>query len=94
MFIHLSMSSSSVKGALLTMKSYLVRTAVLGAFFFLLLPLGKAVLVSAGIASLSALGLAESEQHGGGLLGTFFSEARQWAEVFVNVDFLDDFLYS
>ena len=40
-------------GVLITTKSYLVRTVVLGVFFFLLIPLAKLLLIKLGLVSLS-----------------------------------------
>ena len=36
-------------GILITTKSYLVRTVILGIFFFLLIPVGKLVLIKLGL---------------------------------------------
>ena len=95
-------------GVLITTKSYLVRTAVLGVFFFLLIPLGKLLLIKLGLVSLSPAilsraGLAATHsdpydtpylQTLHGVLETLLWEIYSFAADVFNPESFDDYLYN
>ena len=95
------------QGVLITTKSYLLRTLILGGFFFLVLPLGKLALVKAGLLSLSPAILsraglhAEEEPYSSptletlhGFIETGLWEIYAWVRTFVDIDEFDDYLYT
>ena len=91
----------------MTTKSYILRTAILGFFFFGLLPLGKILLIKAGLLSLSPAILSRAAHaHGAedpydtptlhtvhGSIEAVLWEIYHWIENFYNPDELDDYLY-
>ena len=94
-------------GILITTKSYLVRTVILGIFFFLLLPVGKMILVKLGLLSLSPAILSRSSGGGAsdpydnpnlhtlqGLTETLLWEIYSYFEDIFNPDSFDDYLYN
>ena len=50
----------AVKGILITIKSYMIRTILLGLFFFVMIPLGKLSLIKAGLLAMSPAILSRS----------------------------------
>ena len=95
------------QGVLITTKSYLLRTLILGGFFFLVLPLGKLALVKAGLLSLSPAILSRAGLHAEedpyssptletlhGFIETGLWEIYAWVRTFVDIDEFDDYLYT
>ena len=95
------------QGVLITTKSYLLRTLILGGFFFLVLPLGKLALVKAGLLSLSPAILSRAGLHAEedpyssptletlhGFIETGLWEIYAWVQTFVDIDEFDDYLYT
>ena len=92
---------------LLTTKSYILRTVILGIFFFGLLPLGKILLIKAGLLTLSPAILSRAAHaHAAedpydtptlhtvhGTIETVLWEIYHWIENFYSPDELDDYLY-
>ena len=95
-------------GVLITTKSYLVRTVVLGVFFFLLIPLGKLLLIKLGLVSLSPAILSRAGLATGhsdpydtpylqtlhGIIETLLWEIYSFAEDVFNPESFDDYLYN
>ena len=96
------------KGILISSKSYLLRTVILGLFFFLLLPVGKIVLIKLGLLSLSPALLSRAGHHAGaedpydlpalqtwhGFIEACLWEVYDWGEKFYDTSEFDDYLYS
>ena len=93
-------------GIILSTKSYILRTVILGFFFFLLLPLGKLLMIKFGLLHLSPAILSRSG-HGSsdpyetpmmqtthGFLETLLWEIYAAAEGFFDYDEIDDYLYT
>ena len=95
-------------GVLITTKSYLVRTVVLGVFFFIFIPLGKLLLIKLGLVSLSPAILSRAGLATGhsdpydtpylttlhGILETLLWEIYSFAVDVFNPDSYDDYLYN
>ena len=96
------------QGILITTKSYLLRTAILSLFFFLVLPVGKLILLKLGLLGLFGLTPAGRAGHdGGGGLGaspdlqteagfleSYLFEIKAWIETFYDISEFDDYLYA
>ena len=96
-------------GIILSTKSYILRTVILGCFFFLLLPLGKLLMIKFGLLNLSpAIVSRAGHGHGTssdpyetpvmqtthGFLETLLWEMYVAAEGFFDYDEIDDYLYT
>ena len=96
-------------GVILSTKSYILRTVILGFFFFLLLPLGKLLMIKFGLLNLSPAILSRAGHGHGtssdpyetpvwqtthGFLETLLWEMYAAAEGFFDYDEMDDYLYA
>ena len=97
------------QGILITTKSYLLRTVMLSLFFFLILPVGKILLIKLGLLSLSPAVLSRAGHHGGGgedpydipalqtvhgFIESSLWEVYAWIESFYDTSEFDDYLYA
>ena len=96
------------QGILITTKSYLLRTVIMSLFFFLILPVGRLVLVKLGLLSLSPAILSRAGRHTGaedpydtpalqtwhGFLEACLWEIYAWMETFYDTSEFDDYLYT
>ena len=97
------------QGILITTKSYLLRTVILSLFFFLILPVGKILLIKLGLLSLSPAVLSRAGHHGGGgedpydipalqtvhgFIESSLWEVYAWIETFYDTSEFDDYLYA
>ena len=96
------------QGILITTKSYLLRTVILSLFFFLILPVGKILLIKLGLLSLSPAILSRAGHQGGGedpydtpalqaghgFIESCLWEVYAWMETFYDTSEFDDYLYS
>jgi len=94
-----------IQGVLITIKSYTIRTIILGCLF-LLLPLAKILMIKAGLISLSPAILSRagntaenpydtpSMQTTHGFIETVLWEVYAWLGDFFQEDEFDDYLYA